>query len=472
MQTASELSIAIRQQQISALDALELFIQRINSCNKQLNAIVTLDADSAWYQARAADEALHHGQLLGPLHGVPITIKDSFDTRDMRTTAGYPPFSNRVPLEDALLVSRLRHAGAIIIGKTNLPTLASGIQTTNPIFGTTNNPWNPACTPGGSSGGSAAAIAAGLSALELGSDIGGSIRIPAHFCGIYGLKMTGQASLGKGHIASPRPLQISEQYRTLLDMASFGPLARSVDDLQLAFSVLTDHKDSSAPAASPRIAYTDDFGGTPITAETGTAMNHMANRLQRAGLQIECAVPPDLDFESAWELAGECLGIVNNFFQPRWMRWIRHFMGVVGSIKPNIHSLQRGLYRGISLDKAKIGDVIRRRDKLIAQLEAFFNQWDVWICPVFPTPAFTHRPTYEPIEVDNIRMPPLMANLLHSIIFNVSGHPAVVIPIGLTTSHLPIGVQIIGRRFDEPHLLDIARQIDSVLQAYRPPPEN
>ena len=265
LQTTCEISAAIQQHQISVVDAVEWFLQRIEAYNKTLSAIVTLDVEQARLQAHEADHALARGQTWGPLHGIPMTIKDSFDTKGMRTTAGYKPFSNRVPDKDALLVSRLRQAGAIILGKTNLPSLASGIQSINSVFGRTNNPWSLACTPGGSSGGSAAAVAAGMTTLELGSDIGGSIRIPAHFCGVYGLKLTGQARLGIGHVSSARPLKLPQEWFTLLDLASFGPLARSISDLSLAFSVLADwaSDESPVPPSTPlRIAVTDDFGGT------------------------------------------------------------------------------------------------------------------------------------------------------------------------------------------------------------------
>ena len=391
----------------------------------------------------------------------------------MRTTAGYKPFSKRVPREDALLVNRLRQAGAIIMGKTNLPTLASGIQTDNPVFGRTSNPWDLSRTPGGSSGGSAAAISAGLTSLELGSDIGGSIRIPAHFCGIYALKMTGQARLGKGHIASPRPVSLPDQWRSLLDIAAFGPLGRSVIDLRLAFSVLADWAHSEKPVTqttSLRIAFSDDFGGAPLASDTKAAINRAVESLRQAGYQVECAVPSGFNFNDAWELAGECLGCVNNFFQTPWTRTVRHYAGVFASKRKNLHPLMLGLYRGVSLNGQQIEDVLRRRDILIEQIEEFLNQFDGWICPVFPTAAFTHRSAADDIEVDDQRLPQLMTNLLHPIIFNLSGHPAVVIPIGFARDDLPIGVQIIGKRFGEARLLEAAQRIDEVVQAYRRPP--
>ncbi len=197
---AHELAAAIRERRISAVEVLDAHLARIARYNPALNAIVTHNEENARTRAREADAALARGEVWGPLHGVPVTIKDSFATAGLRTTSGFPPLTNHVPDSDATAVARLRAAGAIVLGKTNLPLLVHGFQSDNPIFGRTNNPWDHARTPGGSTGGGAAAIAAGLSPLELGSDYGGSVRIPAHFCGIYSLKPTNNRIPLTGHI--------------------------------------------------------------------------------------------------------------------------------------------------------------------------------------------------------------------------------------------------------------------------------
>ena len=268
--TASQAADLVKTSQVKSIDLVDSILERIGKENPPLNAIVTLDAEGARRQAKAADEANQTDQAAGLLYGVPITIKDSFETAGMRTTSGFPPFANRIPAVDAPPVQRLREAGAIILGKTNLPTLASGIQSNNPVFGRTNNPWDLSRTPGGSSGGAAAAISDRLSYLELGSDIGGSIRIPSHFCGIYGLKCTGGRVSGKGHLASPKPLAIPKEWQALAQLASMGPLARSVADLRLAFPIIAEpgspglEQAPVKPLAGLRIAWTDDFGGAPL----------------------------------------------------------------------------------------------------------------------------------------------------------------------------------------------------------------
>ena len=257
MLTACEAADAIRKGRATSAALVDALIQRIEHHNRDLNAVVTLDADGARRRAREADAALAEGRTWGPLHGVPVTLKDAFETAGLRTVSGYPGFADHVPTEDAAAVARLRASGAIILGKTNLPPLASGIQSDNPVFGRTNNPWDLDRTPGGSSGGAAAAIAAGLSYLELGSDIGGSIRIPAHFCGVYGLKATGGRISGRGHLSSPKPLALPAGWEPLLQLASFGPIARSIDDLRLALTILAE------PTTPPLVAHPARRPGGP-----------------------------------------------------------------------------------------------------------------------------------------------------------------------------------------------------------------
>jgi amidase len=470
--SATQAACAIQAGAVTSEELLALQIGRVIRYNPGLNAIVTLDMEGARARARQADEARSRGECWGPLHGVPITIKDSFETAGLRSVSGYPAFHDHVPTEDAPPVARLRAAGAIILGKTNLPALASGIQTNNPVFGRTNNPWNHACTPGGSSGGSAAAVAAGLSFLELGSDIGGSIRIPAHFCGIYGLKSTGGRISGKGHLASPRPLKVPAEWQALLQLGSIGPLARSIDDLRLAFSIITATSDAARSVpAELHIAWTTDFGGAPLNAETKGLIRQFVLGLAQAGYRVDERSPADLDYQSAWYHSGVCLGAINTLFQRPVMRWLRRIgRPVLARFGPR-DTLMQGLFGGMSLRAQLVFEALRQREVLIEQIERFLQQYDVWICPVFPVPAFTHRAPNAPITIDERQVPQLVANLLHSIIFNVSGHPVVTIPIGRIANGLPVGVQLVGRRLEELALLAIAERIATCGAGYLPPPD-
>jgi amidase len=473
--TATQAAEAVRTRQIKSIDLVNNLLERIGKENPALNAVVTLDPQGARQQAKAADEAVQTGQPTGPLHGVPITIKDSFETAGVRTTSGFPPFANHIPSEDAPPVRRLREAGAIILGKTNLPTLASGIQTNNPVFGRTNNPWDLSRTPGGSSGGPAAAISARLSYLELGSDIGGSIRIPAHFCGIYGLKCTGGRVSGKGHLASPKPLAIPKDWLALTQLASMGPLARSISDLRLAFALIAEpgtpglEQAPVKPLTNLRIVWTDDFGGAPLEAESRQIMKSLVTSLQKAGCQMEYRSEAGFDYEEAWFIAGACLGAINTLFQTPITRQMRKVIGPVMSRSGHLHPLQHGLYTGMALRPQTISGILKQRERLIGQCETFLSDWDAWICPVFPTPAFTHRKPEAPILVNGQPMPQLQANLLQSIVFNVTGQPVVTLPVGLTAEGLPVGVQLVGRKWQEMALLNTAEKIALQTGGYRMP---
>ena len=473
--TASQAAEAVRNGQIRAIELVNAVLERIEKENPALNAIVTLDTEGARQQAKDADEALQRGEQIGPLHGVPITIKDSFETAGMRTVSGYPPFARRIPSEDAPPVARLRKAGAIIIGKTNLPALANGIQTNNPVFGRTNNPWDLTRTPGGSSGGAAAVIAAQLSYLELGSDIGGSIRIPAHFCGVYGLKCSGGRVSGKGHLTSPKRLTTPKGLEALLQLGSIGPLARSIEDLRLAFPIIAEpgtpglEQPPMKPLSALRIAWTDDFGGAELDEESRKLIQALAGRLAQAGGQVEHSAGAGFDYEEAWYVSGACLGAINTLFQPPWMQQARKLIGPVLSRVGHPLALQRGLYTGAALRSKTMNNILKKREELIEQCEHFLSDWDAWICPVFPTPAFTHRKAGAPVEVDGKALAQVLANLLHNVIFNVTGHPVVTIPIELTAAGLPVGVQVLGRKWQEMDLLNSADQIAGQTGGYQSP---
>jgi amidase len=472
----SQIATLLRSGEITSVELVEAQLERIEQFNPSLNAIVTLNTDQARLRANEVDQAAKRGEWWGPLHGIPITIKDSFETAGLRTVSGYPPFAQHIPLEDAVAVARLRLAGAIILGKTNLPTLASGIQTNNPVFGRTNNPWDLSRTPGGSSGGAAASIAAGLSFLELGSDIGGSIRIPSHFCGVFGLKMTSGRVSGKGHLSSPNRLSLPSGWEDLIQLASFGPLARSVEDLRLSFEVLSNvntpgmELQPALPINDIRLAWSDDFGGAPLSVDSRLCMQQLAANLAKEGVHLERITDPGFDFQETWYMAGVCLGAINTLFQSQTTRWLRRIGSPILSRVGPHDPLLRGLSKGMSLNPTSVTSALEFRAKLIEDLEEFLNGWDAWICPIFPTSAFTHRASNAPIEVDDSQVSQLTANLLHNIIFNLTGHPAVAIPIGLSSQGLPIGVQVVGRRNQEIALLNTTEQIIKSTQGYQSPP--
>ena len=474
LHTASQVAHALRTGQLTATEVVEAQLARIDKLNPALNAIVTLDAENARSRAREADRALAAGQVWAQLHGVPITIKDSFDTAGLRTVCGHRQFLGRVPLQDAAPVARLRQAGAILLGKTNVPEFVRRIQTDNAVFGRTNNPWDLIRTPGGSSGGSAAAIATGLSFLELGSDIGGSIRIPSHFCGVYGLKTTSGRVSAKGHVSSGRPFRAPTGCQALFSLASFGPIARSIDDLELALPILSE---PGTPAlaqpvikalAELRVAWTDDFGGVPLDGASRRGMQSLAGALALHGCRVE-RCRDAVDFAEAWRVYGICMGAVDTLFQSLPVQWARRAASIYLRRFGSKHPFMRGLFEGLALERAGLLRALERRAEITHQLEGFLTKWDCWICPAFPTPAFTHRPGNSPIQVDGECIPQVMANL-HSFLFNLTGHPVVAIPVGLSPEGLPIGVQLAGSLWQEMPLLKVARQIASVTAGFQLPP--
>ena len=474
--TLAQLAQAIRTCEVSVVEVLRAQLDHIERHNPAINAIVTLDTERALRRAREADEALSRGEVWGSLHGVPVTIKDCFETAGLRTTSGYPPFAEYVPQRDAAAVALLRQAGAIILGKTNLPPLAAGGQSVNAIFGRTNNPWNLDRTPGGSSGGGAAAVAAGLSPLDLGSDISGSLRMPAHFCGIYSLKPTGGRIPLQGHRSSVKPLKVPAGWDVLYQLPVAGPLARSIDDLRLALSVLADPK---SPALRPaptrsihdlRIAWTDEMETLPIGTEVRAALQALADRLARSGAHVERHITPGVGYAEAWQPAASALAAMNTLFQPTSTRLLRQATALIPESRLPHDPIQRGFMFGASLQAKRMQRVFEQRQSLQQRVDEFLTQWDAWLCPVFSIPAFTHRALGDPIEIEDRFLSADLTEVMSNVIFNFTGHPVVVVPIGRSSDGLPIGVQLVGKRWGEMELLAVAEQIATATDGYQRPP--
>lgn len=319
--SASRLAQMIKERDVSSLEVVEAYLTQIEKYNPTLNAICTLTADSARSRARQADEALAKGELWGPLHGVPITIKDFYETKGVRTTAGYKPLENYVPTQNATVVSRLLAAGAVLLGKTNLSKLT--YQSSNDISPRTNNPWNLDYTPGGTSSGSAAAISAGLSALDVGSDFAGSIRHPAHCCGVYGLKPTDGRVSSAGDI-----LEVPGSPHCIRQMLVPGPLARSVEDLKLCFSLIAGSdarrptippvpldKPSKKPIAKLRFAWSDNFR-VPIAGDIQRTLRHCIGQLSQSGAFVENWAPPSFDWTAVQNLYYRLASHICRYAQP------------------------------------------------------------------------------------------------------------------------------------------------------------
>jgi Asp-tRNA(Asn)/Glu-tRNA(Gln) amidotransferase A subunit family amidase len=456
--SATELIRLIRARAVSPVQVVAAQLRRIEQFNPPLNAIVTLAPD-ALNQARAAESAVTRGDPLGPLHGLPVTIKDTIDTRGLRTTSGSRLRFGDLPSEDATVVAKLSAAGAIIIGKTNTSEMAIPYETNNPIFGRTNNPYDLERTAGGSSGGEAAAIAAALSFAGIGSDLSGSIRVPAHFCGITGLKpTTGRVSM-KGHIP--------DATGRLALGACIGPMARSVDDLALLFEVIADDasgNDDAFELKGTRIAWYTDDQIAPVGEDIQRAVIAAAKVLQAAGLDPVEARPPGIS-------AGSRLWI--ELFAIVAREQLRDFYcGSEGEAGPLVAAqLSEKQERAIDLSQ-KIA-VAETAAKTIIERERFREGLLRWmkttpllLAPVGATVAFEHGSPR--LDIDGQSISTFRA-FSYSQTFNVVGFPSVVVPAGQNKDGLPIGVQIIGRPFAEKTILAAAKVVERELGGWRKP---
>lgn len=470
----SSLLAAIRQQHISAESACEHYLERIQRLNPQLNALIHVDAVQALAAARALDSRIRAGEPIPVLAGAPISIKDAFATSDMPTSSSHPPLLGHLPEHDATLVARLRAAGAILLGKSNLPELAGDPQCWSPLHGPTHNPWQLDHTPGGSSGGSAVAIAAGLSALELGSDLAGSIRIPAAYCGIVGHKATENRLPRTGHIP-----HLPQQGRSVWHCLSFGALGRRVRDVRLAFSVLhgADGLDSTVPplplqevaplTRRPRIAWWDDFAGLPLCQRTRQALKQTVASLKAAGCELVRAQPAGFDVGRCWQafgtLAGGEVGLGMPRSQSQALRWLSLLL-------PARMGMLKALGRGARFDLQAYNLALQWREEQIHSLEQHLQYFDAWLCPVAPTTAYPARPITSPwqqppdITVDGHALPYFEATISLTAPFSLTGHPVVSLPAGIFDG-LPVGLQLVGARWQDEKLLALAEVLESHLPA-------
>ena len=462
---------AIRAGDVSCREVVEALLDRIARYNPSLNAIVTLDEVGARARADLADVALARGEVWGPLHGVPVTFKDVFETAGLRTTSSHRPLAGYVPERDATVVARLRAAGAIVLGKTNMPDLAGDNQSDSPVFGRANNPWDLGRTPGGSSGGEAAAVAAGLTLLGSGSDIGGSLRLPAHFCGVFALKPTDHLVSNAGHIP-PLPGSVN----TVRHLAVNGPIARHPEDLGLWVSLVAgpDGRDGTVPpvpVAGPelvprtlaglRIAWTDDVGGIPVTADTRDALTRFATELADAGCQVVRAAPPGVDIEEVWQTYATLYGAMIFAMQPRVARVSLRTVGPAMFRDPIFGPSSRAA----TASAREFLHALARRDTLMWAMEEFLADVDAWVCPVASIPAFPHRParqTGRPVQVDDQKVPGTVATIGHTMLASLTGHPAVAQPLTHHNGDLPIGVQVIGRLWQDHELLNVVSTLTTL----------
>ncbi|MEQ1682368.1 MAG: amidase [Burkholderiaceae bacterium] len=477
-ESASNLAAAIRTRRISSRELLALYLQRVERFNPALNAVVTLDAERAFMRADAADAALARGESWGALHGVPITIKDSFETAGLRTTSGAPELTGHVPSHNATAVQRLVAAGAVVFGKTNLPTFAMDLQSYNPVFGCTHNPWDTMRTPGGSSGGAAAALAAGLTGLELGSDIGGSIRTPAHFCGIYGHKPTFGLVPMQGHIPGP-PGLLSET-----DIGVGGPMARSADDLALALDLLAGPTDERATAwrlqlpaprheslRGVRVAAWLDDPACAVDSEVLARHQALVQVLREAGAVVDEQARPAFGFAEAHELYLQLLYAATSPGLPRG-QWLG-LAQAADRLPPGADDAKSLFARSATLRHRDWLGVHERRERIRSAWARFFKDHDVLLCPATPTPAIPHDHS-EPMAQRLIRVNgsarPYTDQLAWAGLIGMALLPSTVAPAGRTPAGLPVGVQIVGPFLEDRTTIRFAQLLAQAVGGFARPP--
>jgi len=475
--SALDAARAIRAGRVSSVELTKRMLDRIARYNAKLNAIVTLTEDAALGRAKAADEARARGQWWGPLHGVPATIKDTFETAGVRTTAGAGPFSNYVPSRDAVVVERLQRAGVVVLGKTNVPAMASDWQSFNAIFGISRNPWDPERTPGGSSGGEAAALAAGLTYVSIGSDIGGSIRIPAAFCGVYGHKPTLGVVPMRGHVPPPPDAAPSPPS----SLAVAGPLARNAADLTLSLEVLGGPDDpdrlayrwSLPPARGARLAdyhigYVLDDPACPVSADTKPAMEQAIAALGKAGAKLEegwpSGISPAVQYDTYRDLLWATFSFLMRDDQVDAMR-------ALAAREENTHQVRRA--RAWTATPRYLGAAHSRRLATRAAWQQYFRTRDAFIMPTSFVPAFPHDAS---ASMDNRRLatpagPREYYDLLYWISFaTLTGLPATTAPVGRTAAGLPVGIQIMGPYLEDATPIGIAGKLADVVGGFTAPP--
>lgn len=464
------LANGIKQRRYTAVAVLDHFLSRIDRLNPALNAVILLRAEAARRQAEAADAAAERGEDLGPLHGVPMTIKETFEIAGWPTTAGHSHYRDHVPETTAPAVQRLLDAGAIVIGKTNVPELAGDLQSFNDIYGTSNNPWNHALTPGGSSGGAAAALAAGLTPLELGSDIGGSIRTPAAFCGIYGLKPTYGLVPTRGHIPGA-PGSLAKR-----DIGVAGPMARHLDDIEDVLDLLAgpDRTDAVAwrlalpqPAQSRlnefRVAaWLDDERCQP-DQPVRDGLARVVESLRKQGVLVDESARPDaLTLRDSDNLFYDLLsGVMGGGLPDTMLARLAE-----QTTFPDSADYRVRFARGTTQSHAHWLRQDEQRARLQDNWADFFRRFDLLICPVVHTLPFAHDQINGALArtlTVNGQPQPYMDVTVWAGLAGVAGLPALSLPAGYTDEGLPLAVQIVGPAYSEKTLLAFGRLLDRVL---------
>ncbi|MFF0632147.1 amidase [Nocardia sp. NPDC004151] len=478
LRSAEELAAALRVGAVTSVELTDEAIAAIERDDEAINAICVPDFDRARAAARHADEARARGEDR-PLLGIPVTVKESYDMAGLPTTWGIPQHANHVPTEDAVQVSRLKAAGAVLLGKTNVPLMLRDIQTFNDIYGTTNNPWDHSRTSGGSSGGSAAALASGFGALSIGSDLAGSLRTPAHFCGIYAHKPSLGLAPTRGMVAPPAPALPID-----LDLAVVGPMARTARDLTLLLDVMAGPDplthgiayDLALPPARHermadfRVLILEDHPLIPTGSAVRAGVNRVAEALADAGARVErhsLLLPDPTEAATVYlqlMLSNAAANLPVDVYEQLRTR--------AATLGADDRSLDAARVRGMVLSHREWVETNNRRELHRHAWRRFFAEFDAVVCPITPTPAFPHNHTggleNRHIDIDGVEYP-YFDQLVWAGMATMPGLPATAIPTGRSPEGLPVGVQLIGPTFEDRTPLRLAELLEEKIGGFQAP---
>lgn len=460
----------MRKGEITSYSLVSAYFDRIERVNPQLNAIVSLNKELALEEAKKADSSFKEGIDHGAFHGIPITVKDNIEVAQLKTTAGFKPFKDYISSSDAHLVSLLKKSGAIILGKTNLPGLTYDLQTNNQLFGRTNNPWNTNHTSGGSSGGCAVAVTSGMSKISFCNDSGGSIRIPAHFCGVYGFK----ASLGginsSGIIGQVNKKVGRLKMRTLL---SAGMMTQSIDDMKVALNVIGTKKllppqEIDTPATSIKLLWINELPGFEVDDEIKKAFEQLRIGLSKSGVSIDTFSNGQFDFLETIRLWGHLSNYETGNQLPPLTRSVGN---LIMRRKYTKIPMYTDLLKPISSGKYR--DLRRHHEKLKKQFESLLESYDGLVIPAASVLAFPHQKPDRrighlgiyttPLSVNDKKVQYAIATQSYALPFNVLESPVVSLPIALSEKNLPIGIQLVGKKNKDFDLLNIASKLDKII---------
>lgn len=478
--SATELAQLIREGKAKSTDIVKEHLEQIKKHNDKLNALITLFEEEALSTAKECDLEAEQGKFRGPLHGVPVTIKEQYWIKGKKSNTNFKMLKDFIAPEDAVIIDRIRKSGAVILGQTNVPKNLLDYQVAGDIYPEGKNPYNTDYSPGGSTGGGAAALAAGFTPLELGADFGGSIRVPANFCGLYGLKPTDKTVPAHGNI----PL-FKNANTFIMHMAQAGPLARTLEDVELLWKIIVGphESDRNTPKIqwdSPKknllsdykIAWTDAWPGFETSSQVSQSIKKLAEDLKSHGCNIENKIPDQTIHLESLELMASIFPYVIAQGMPWYIRFIVRQQLLNGFLKganKEMPGISKAMNKSFTFNVNHYGETMLKKALITERWENFFKVYDFLICPVAYGPAYKRCKIGSKLSCEGKEMIYIKYVWPYAGSFNASGNPSVAIPLGLGSEGLPLGVQIVGPHWSEPELLNFAKQVSNLTSGFIKP---